>query len=152
MNTIRFSYKNYKGEVEERNVRPLALEYLTRPGYGYEPGIFLRAFDIARNAVRSFRIDERFQLPDDVKTNSAAITLYAFPSDEQVTLSSIMETVKALEAKVVMYDEITSNQSVVYFYRNNATPDDPIIGPVTTLPDIVRINHSAFSVWSAYLT
>lgn len=53
---IRFTYTNHRGEKAARDVRPLKLEYIPRPGYNYEPGWFLTALDVDKNAIRSFAL------------------------------------------------------------------------------------------------
>lgn len=56
MKTISFLYLNHRGEVATRRVQPEGIEWLPNPGYGYEPGWFLRGFDMDRAAIRSFRL------------------------------------------------------------------------------------------------
>lgn len=56
-----FEYRNHRGEVKERRVVPVALDYLLEPGYGYDSGWFLTAYDHTgdRNgeALRSFALE-----------------------------------------------------------------------------------------------
>jgi predicted DNA-binding transcriptional regulator YafY len=54
MYEIKFTYKNYKGEISERTVEFQKLEYIARPGFGYKPSWFLTGLDKDRNEIRSF--------------------------------------------------------------------------------------------------
>jgi hypothetical protein len=57
---IHFSYRNYREEITERHVIPIRIEWLDNDGireYGYEPGLFLTAFDTDKGDYRSFRYD-----------------------------------------------------------------------------------------------
>lgn len=57
---MRFVYTNYKGETEERDIDVLEITYMSKPGFGYEPGWFLTGRDRGRGGdVRSFRFDGR---------------------------------------------------------------------------------------------
>jgi len=53
---VEFTYTNHRGEKRTRRVMPLGVEYIQQPGYGYEPGWFLRAFDPEKTALRAFRL------------------------------------------------------------------------------------------------
>ena len=53
----RFTYTNYKGETEEREVYPTGLFYGSTP-YHPDQQWFLRAFDISRNADRDFALKD----------------------------------------------------------------------------------------------
>lgn len=48
MRTVDFIYTNHRGETRRRFVKPLALEWITKPGFGYEAGWFLRGIDVER--------------------------------------------------------------------------------------------------------
>ncbi len=68
---MKFTYTNYKGETEDREVIPVKLEYLKEPGFGYEPGWFLTCLDPSRKkdgdpGFRSFRIGSAMKPIDDV--------------------------------------------------------------------------------------
>ena len=54
--TISFTYTNHRGETRQRTIHPFGIEYLKTPGYGYEPGWFVRGFDPEKKAVRSFAL------------------------------------------------------------------------------------------------
>lgn len=54
---INFNYKNYRGEVSFRRVAVDSIEFLTNPGFGYQPGWFISGIDLDKNARRSFRFD-----------------------------------------------------------------------------------------------
>jgi len=96
---MRFQYKNYKEETDIRDVVPLALEFHRNPGFGYKPGVFLRAYDNDRKAERTFRIDERFQ-PDPLTTNGEDVIVLA-----DLTNEAIREGVDKLAARAVTFDE-----------------------------------------------
>lgn len=58
---LNFVYKNHRGEVEERTVVPIALEFIPSPHleYGYSPGWFLKCRDYSRGRkgdIRSFSL------------------------------------------------------------------------------------------------
>lgn len=53
---VGFFYTNHRGMSNMRRVRTIAIEHLSEPGFGYEPGWFLRAFDLDKNAERSFEL------------------------------------------------------------------------------------------------
>lgn len=53
---VTFTYTNHRGITAERHVHPIALEYLVAPGYYYPAGWFLRAYDIDKEAERSFAL------------------------------------------------------------------------------------------------
>lgn len=71
-NLFSFEYKNYRGEIATRTVHVYCLEYRQTPGFGYEPGWFLSGFDVDRQAMRSFALENiirsygaiRFSIPD----------------------------------------------------------------------------------------
>lgn len=68
MQRIQFIYKNHRGEVQDRDVLPLSLDYVTVPNstYGYSPGWFLtcKDFSFGRDGtdIRSFALCN-IQLP-----------------------------------------------------------------------------------------
>lgn len=58
---LKFIYKNHRGEVAERRVIPLYLDYLEEgnPDYGYAPGWFLTCEDYTGDrdgVIRSFAL------------------------------------------------------------------------------------------------
>lgn len=148
---MKFQYENYKGEVENRDVKPVAIVWKAVPGWGYEPGLFLDAWDNDREGPRSFRLDNRFQpTKDAIWDDGGNCELYRFPSSEQATLTAIQDTVLALVGKLdgstlVQYQP---SAPVGFFYRHKAL-DEPITGPVDELPEIVRINRDVYDVWAA---
>ena len=52
-----FEYLNHRGEIAWRLLVPYRLEFLEKPGYDYEPGWFLTGYDVEKQAVRSFALD-----------------------------------------------------------------------------------------------
>lgn len=54
--TIKFRYKNYKGEERERTVDVHSVEYRATPGFGYGPGWFISGRDHEKNGYRSFAL------------------------------------------------------------------------------------------------
>jgi predicted DNA-binding transcriptional regulator YafY len=60
---IVFNYTNHRNLSEQRTVTPIAIEYLTRPGFGYEEGWFLRAFCHDREQERTFSLDAKHMQP-----------------------------------------------------------------------------------------
>lgn len=56
MQEITFTYSNHRGEVEKRTIIPHKLEYMPKPGFGYEPGWFLTGYCKGRKALRSFAL------------------------------------------------------------------------------------------------
>lgn len=65
---IHFMYKNYKGEIKERRVKPLSLHYypVPNPKFGYQPGWFLHCEDYTgdrQGVIRSFALSN-IQLPE----------------------------------------------------------------------------------------
>lgn len=66
---LTFWYKNHRGQLSERTVKPVSLDYMPVPnnGYGYAPGWFLTAEDYTRERngiLRSFALTN-IQLPED---------------------------------------------------------------------------------------
>lgn len=58
---MKFIYTNYKNETEERDIDVLSFDFLSKPGFGYQPGWFITGIDREKKATRSFRIDERMR-------------------------------------------------------------------------------------------
>lgn len=56
MDTIHFRYKNHRGEISDRQIIPDALEWISYPGYNYQPGWFLSGMDLDRKQRRSFAL------------------------------------------------------------------------------------------------
>ena len=54
MKPVVFTYRNYKGEHEVRTVIPTSVDFLSDPGFGYQPGWFLTGIDVDRKEKRSF--------------------------------------------------------------------------------------------------
>lgn len=59
---IIFNYLNHRGELKERKVAVKGIEFLYNPGYGYQPGWFLRGYCFDKKADRSFALN-RVDLP-----------------------------------------------------------------------------------------
>lgn len=148
---MKFKYTNYKGEIEERNVRPIMIGWQGAPGFGYQPGLFLHAFDLERQANRTFSLGpDHFQPsehPDMPWDDGGGLEIYRFPTDEQITLASIQSTVLALADRL---NGFTVPAKQVFFYRHK-TLGDPVRGPVTELPEAVRIHRDLFNVWVSNL-
>lgn len=67
---ITFIYKNHRGEVAERRVIPMSLDYYPKPNneYGYGPGWFLTCADYTgerTGQIRSFALTH-IQLPEEL--------------------------------------------------------------------------------------
>lgn len=56
MKEISFVYRNHRGEVETRRVIPERLQFILRPGFDYQPGWFLVAWDLDRQHGRTFAL------------------------------------------------------------------------------------------------
>lgn len=118
MNTLlsRFTYTNYKGETEEREVQPLNLEFMPNPGFGYAPGFFLCALDPARGwAKRSFRLDERFVPlgePDGEGTMIVAVC-------ERGGMKSTSPLVATLAARLLAMDDDEMRKAAVISEAGN---------------------------------
>lgn len=54
---IKFQYRNHRQEINERDVTLDSIEFLEKPGYGYEPGWFIQGYDHDRSARRSFKFE-----------------------------------------------------------------------------------------------
>lgn len=57
MPTIKFVYKNHRGEIKQRTVDVLSFDYNPNPGFGYEPGWFITGFCHDKKAMRSFALE-----------------------------------------------------------------------------------------------
>lgn len=64
MKPIKFWYTNHRGEVEEREIIPDAIEYIENPIYGYASGWFISGHDLSRNARRSFALTNIIRHPE----------------------------------------------------------------------------------------
>lgn len=62
--TIRFSYTNWRGEVGERVVRPISIEW-TQTDWHPEPQWILHAFDLDRDQHRSFAMRDMKDVRND---------------------------------------------------------------------------------------
>ena len=60
MATVKFKYKNYRGEVQNRTIDVDSIEFLHAakldPKYGYQPGWFLSGWCHEKRARRSFAL------------------------------------------------------------------------------------------------
>ena len=71
---LTFKYKNHRGEVADRTIEVIGLDYYPKPNesFGYAPGWFLTGYDHTgdRNGseVRSFALTH-VQLPPEFFTN-----------------------------------------------------------------------------------
>lgn len=73
---IRFTYRNHRGEVEQRFITNPSIEFIRQPGYGYQPGWFISGYCVDRGARRSFALTH-IQLPDDPRPNAIFILMEA---------------------------------------------------------------------------
>jgi predicted DNA-binding transcriptional regulator YafY len=73
--TLTFEYKNHRGEIRTRQIKPIGLMFVRNPGYGYQPGWFLHGLCLDKNAIRSFALCNII-LPDGVK-----VYLLEWPND-----------------------------------------------------------------------
>lgn len=64
--TIRFFYRNHRGELAERTVTVDSVEYVREPGYGYPPGWFVSGHCHDKGARRSFAFSS-IQQPEKAK-------------------------------------------------------------------------------------
>jgi predicted DNA-binding transcriptional regulator YafY len=76
---IKFNYLNHRGEVSERKVGVIGVEFNYNPNYGYQPGWFLRGFDLDKQAERSFALN-RVQLPETPEVLGRATLFTLFTS------------------------------------------------------------------------
>ena len=53
---VVFTYMNHRGEQSQRFVEVDALEFLNKPGFGYQPGWFLSGWCSKAKARRSFAL------------------------------------------------------------------------------------------------
>ena len=53
---IEFTYRNHRGQIEQRRVDVDSIEYIRDPGFHYQPGWFLSGKDLDRDARRSFAL------------------------------------------------------------------------------------------------
>jgi hypothetical protein len=53
---IEFIYRNYKGRTSLRRVRVDSIEWISHPGFDYQPGWFLSGIDLEKDARRSFAL------------------------------------------------------------------------------------------------
>ena len=58
MQPITFSYKNHRGEMQQRTIVPDALEFIFAPDpkYNHQPGWFISGYDKEKYARRSFAL------------------------------------------------------------------------------------------------
>lgn len=52
----KFTYRNHRGEVEEREVDVDSVEFIRDPGFNYQPGWFISGIDQSRMQRRSFAL------------------------------------------------------------------------------------------------
>lgn len=62
-----FTYRNHRGELRQRQIIPDSLEWLSAPGFGYQPGWFLSGRDIGKDARRSFALSHIVLNDDQTK-------------------------------------------------------------------------------------
>lgn len=56
---LYFTYKNYKGDIGERNVRPVRLKFGSSPYHpSSEPEFLLVAFDKDKQSLREFLVSD----------------------------------------------------------------------------------------------
>lgn len=65
MITVSFAYNNHRGVTEARTIDVYSLDFLTKPGFGYQPGWFLTGRCHARNATRSFALSHIVLTPEE---------------------------------------------------------------------------------------
>jgi predicted DNA-binding transcriptional regulator YafY len=53
---LTFEYKNHRGEVATRRVKPIGVMFVRNPSYGYQPGWFLHGRCLDKDAIRSFAL------------------------------------------------------------------------------------------------
>jgi predicted DNA-binding transcriptional regulator YafY len=85
MTTVKFTYRNHAGKIEDREVEPISIGWQIEPRHPYQPGWFLVAYDPSRKANRSFALSSII-LPkgDDGITDNFTLwgnTMRAGPSD-----------------------------------------------------------------------
>lgn len=61
-NFVRFKYKNHRGETRIRSAIVIYFQLGVTPYHGEEPQFFLHAFDIEKNAPRSFAVKDISEL------------------------------------------------------------------------------------------
>jgi len=76
MNHLTFQYKNHRGVVATRQVRDAILMYDRAPAYGYQPGWFIDAYCIDRDARRRFAL-ANIQIHEVPLEDESATTLIA---------------------------------------------------------------------------
>lgn len=64
MKPLEFTYRNHRGEIEDRRIIPDAIEYMANPGFNYQPGWFISGECLDRKARRSFRLSHIVFNPD----------------------------------------------------------------------------------------
>jgi hypothetical protein len=62
---IRFNYTNYKGETEDRHVRPISMRFGTSLWHT-EPQWLVKAWDFDRKQYREFALADMRLLPSSV--------------------------------------------------------------------------------------
>ncbi|WXX18500.1 hypothetical protein TacPo2_45 [Pantoea bacteriophage TacPo2] len=56
--TYRVLYRNYKGEVAWRNIKPLRMEFKVSSWHSENPALYLVVLDTDRMVVREFKPDD----------------------------------------------------------------------------------------------
>ena len=75
MKTVKFEYKNYKGERKIREVSPLGIEFGVTSHIS-EPEWLLRAMDIEKNEERCFVLKNIQRMVDDQTQRFLCVTVY----------------------------------------------------------------------------
>lgn len=63
--TLAFAYVNHRGESEARVIDVVSLDFIRKPGFGYQPGWFLTGWCHSRNAIRSFALSHIVLTPEE---------------------------------------------------------------------------------------
>lgn len=78
---VTFTYTNYKGVTSERTVAVECLEFLDKPGFGYQSGWFLSGIDLDKQQRRSFALPH-IKLPGRFVTGHRKGTRLCLPLTE----------------------------------------------------------------------
>lgn len=74
--TIKFTYRNHRGKESQRTVDVDAVEFVHKPGFGYQPGWVISGFDHDKQARRSFKLSH-IVFPDPPEVNAPIFRLLA---------------------------------------------------------------------------
>lgn len=75
MITVSFAYNNHRGVTEARTVDVYSLDFLIKPGFGYQPGWFLHGFCHDRKAMRSFALSHIVLTPEHAEPINVGIRI-----------------------------------------------------------------------------